>query len=792
MKKIILILLFIVGNITAQKINISGFVTDKNTGEKIINANVFVKNSTIGTVTNEYGYYSLYIPKNQEITIKIGFVGYKNLEKKLRAEKSLKINFELVPDNQLETVELHFSTKSAQNIQAKEISTVQIPIQQIKQLPAIGGEPDLMKAYQLLPGISSGKEGSSDLFVRGGSPDQNLMLIDGVPLYYVNHLGGFVSVFNIDAINSVKLIKGGFPARYGNRLSSVVDIRMKDGNRNKRSGSFTIGLLNAKLMLEGPLGKKASYMVSARRMLYDLIMFPVSYIGTDKMSSFGYHFYDFNGKINYQINLKNHLYFSVYGGDDIFAIRNYKDTETSGSNQGDFESKYQKKWGNKLSSLRWYYDINNKLELITRLSYSKYRFYIGKKVSSDEKKFQYESNYISDIQDARINSLLNINISNNYKITTGSGFSYHWFNPSVLGVHISQNNEPQDYIKSSYKQSSIAYYFFIENHINFHNKLFLNLGIRNSDLVINKHQFVSFEPRLMFRYQFNKSFAVKGAYSKMQQNLHLLSTTGLGMPVDLWLPATNDAPPEQSELYVFGISKSIGKPYQLSIETFYKTINNLITYKPGATFKKVSYHWEDKIYNNGLGKSYGVEFLLQKKTGKHTGWLSYTWSKTTRQFNEINNNFPYPFNYDRRNDISIVYNYNFNKHIQFSATWNYGTGYPFSMEINKFYTLTNLSFSGENYNLNNLYEYTTAYEYSKPNSLKMRDFHRLDIGVNFIKQKKYGIRTWNFSIINVYNRKNPYFYYLSSEETSEGHYKTIVKQYTLFPFLPSFSYSYKF
>ena len=791
MKKYFLIITYFLFAFSyAQKdIIVSGYVQDKQTGEKIIDVNVYIPELQLGTTTNEYGYYSISIPKNKKLDLLVGYVGYQTEKIKIFTKTNLIVNVELTPDNSLETVEL-YTKKQKKNITGKDVSSLQLSVGQVKQLPAIGGEPDLMKAFQLLPGISSGKEGSSDLFVRGGSPDQNLILLDDVPLYYVNHLGGFVSVFNVDAINHMKLIKGGFPAKFGNRLSSVVDIQMKEGNKHKRAGNFSIGLLNAKLSLEGPINKKMTYMISGRRLLYDLIMFPISYIGTDRTSSFGYYFYDFNGKISYHINNKNHLNFSIYGGDDIFSIRNYKDRDNVSSSQGDKESKYKKKWGNKLVAIRWHSVLSAKTEMISVLSYSKYRFNISKTTQSE--RFDNNSFFLSDIQDLRLKNMFNINLSKHYKLNLGDEISYHWFNPSVQSVKQTEDNIlVKDITNSSFKQQTLHYNFYVENKINIGKRLFVNLGLRNSNLNINGKTFTSIEPRLLFNFKLNKSTSLKGAYTQMQQNLHLLSTTGLGMPIDLWLPATQLAPPENSTQYVFGFSKDLKKNrLRLDIETYYKTIDNLITYKPGASFQQISEHWEEKILNNGKGTSYGIEFLLQKKSGKHTGWISYTWSKTDRKFSGINQGEAYPFRYDRRNDISIVYNYNFNKNISFSATWNYGTGYPFSMAVYKFYGISNLSyFEG---NTDDLFEYTVAYKNSKPNAFRMKDFHRLDIGVNFVKQKKHGIRTWNFSIINVYNRKNPYFYYLGEEKIAENKYKTVLKQLTLFPFLPSFSYSYKF
>ena len=795
-KKIILSLyLFYSINLFAQKVSIDGFVYDAQTGEKISDANIYIQDLGVGTTTNEYGYYTLFVPANKEWQIMAGFAGYQNQQKEITTGKNMHLDFELVPDNTLETVTLE--VKKQKNFAGKSLSALKIPVAEIKKIPVVGGEPDLMKAFQLMPGVSSGKEGSSDLFVRGGSPDQNLILLDDVPLYYVNHLGGFASVFNIDAIQNVDLIKGGFPARYGNRLSSVVDVRMKEGNRLEKKTSYSIGLLNAKIMREGPINKKMSYMVSARRFYYDLLTAPIYYIGTDKTTTFGYFFYDINAKINYEINKKHHLYFSVYSGDDKFYLTFFPDkSENIYSGHENRKSKYSKKWGNQLAALRWHYVVNNRTDMVSVLSYSKYRMYLGSKVKSTDDKLDYQNYFSSKIQDVSFKNDIGVHISNSYKILAGGAVSYHFFDPATQ-VYKLQNEGVTDINKvtQSYNENALEYNFFIENQLHAGKKFFVNAGFRYNHLFLPKKSFPSFEPRINFSFNINETIRITGGYSRMQQNLHLLSTTGIGMPVDLWLPATTLAPPEKSEQFVLGISKDLPhRKIHLNLEAYYKTIEHLIAYKPGKSFSNFSNRWEDIVVSDGTGTSYGLELFLQKKSGKHTGWFSYTWSKTDRKFACLNKGEAFPFNYDRRHDISIVYNYNFKKNIQFSAVWQYGTGYPFTMEVSKYLAISNPSpwFNAPADEFQNPFVYDFAYNYSAINALRMHDFHRLDIGVNFIKQKKKGTRTWNLSIVNVYNRQNPYFYYIGSDEISPDNYKTVVKQLTLFPFFPSFSYSRNF
>ncbi len=786
MKRLLLIVaLSAIINATAQpNINITGQVYDAQTGEKLINADIIVPELHLHTATNEYGHFAFRMPKGKKITLTASYVGYESKTINLQSAKDTRIKIDLIPNNNLY---VKISVKKQSAVTRPEISTLQLSPKQIKQLPLLGGEADLMKALQLLPGISSGKEGSSDLFVRGGSPDENLIILDDVPLYYVNHLGGFVSVFDIDAVNSVKLIKGGFPAKYGNRLSSVVDIRLKDGNRSKRSGNISLGLPGAKLSLNGPLGDKTTFMFSGRRSFYDLFMVPVSYIGTEQSFAFGYYFYDITTKISYRPNENNKIGISLYGGDDIFFIRSFKQPQT-GSNEN---AVYKKKWGNRMLAIHWHSTPTPVTETNTVLSYTQYRFLLDLQVYSDQ--FRDGNTFRSNIRDFSLKSMATWYASNLYRMDFGGQISYDYFIPAV--AHHRQERQGVQSINSlqkSYTRKSINTAVYIENKIRLYKKLKFNLGFRLHLMHIGKQSFLSPEPRLTFTFKPAPFSRIQGGFSVMQQNIHLLSTRGLGIPVDLWMPATRLSPPERSLEYVLGYTKQTpGNKWSISVEAYYKLINHLITYKPGASFSYISKHWEDKVLVNGQGKSYGLEILLQKRAGKHTGWLSYTLSKTDRKFQAINNGNPFPFKYDRRHNLILTYHYQINPHISFSAVWQYGTGYPFTMKTAKFTALDNRFFEPFNDNQNGMFEYVEAYKYSSPNAFRMRDFHRLDVSINFEKQKKYGQRIWNITIINVYNRMNPYFYYTEEEDTPQGE-KTVIKQLTLFPFFPSLTYSYKF
>ncbi len=770
----------------SQTVTISGYVKDAETGEVLYGATVYDRETKLGVITNEYGFYSLDLPIDTLADISVSYIGYRVYEDYYACTDDQTINFYLEPDNELE--EVIIQSKKEKPIQERnEMGVVQIPVRQIKTLPALGGETDIIKALQLMPGVQSGQEGSSQLYVRGGSPDQNLMLLDDVSLYNVNHLGGFVSVFNTDAINNVKLIKGGFPAKYGNRLSSIVDIRMKEGNNREFKGKATIGIVASKVSVEGPLkNENTSYLVSVRRMLFDLLMRPVSYFAFEKSGSVGYHFYDINAKINHRLSDNNRLFFSLYGGDDKLGLTGYGE---------DIKVKYNTRWGNRLAALRYNHIFNDKLFSNTTLSYTRYRFLTENiyKEKTDDETNKFYNSFKSAINDLKLKSDLSYYIRPGYHLRFGLEGTHHTFRPGVSTYQYSAfSDEELDTIIGGYRLNSLEGATYVENDIKLGKHFGANLGLRYNLYLVEQKYYTSFEPRVLLNYRIKDRYALKASYSKMQQNIHLLTSAGMGMPVDLWLPATSRVPPQSSEQWSLGFAQTIGEYLEFSMETYYKTMRHLIAYKDGASYMGGSTDWQDKIEKNGEGTSYGVEILLQKKEGKNTGWVSYTLAKTDRHFAGINEGKAYPFKYDRRHDISIVFNRKLTEKIDFSATWNYGSGYPYTLAIGKYELPENVNYIWRNYP----YE---IYIYDGRNNERMRDFHRLDIGFNFHKIKKNRERIWNVSVFNVYNRQNPYYYFYGTEYDKdeygniiEGTGRDVIKQQSLFPILLSVSYSWKF
>ncbi len=782
-------LLFFVGSIAvfSQNVTLSGYINDTETGERLLGANIYDLGSKSGTVSNNYGFYSLQLPKSKKTTLVISYLGYATIKEEIYPTESQKLDFFLLSENyMLDEVELT-ATKEIPIQKRNEIGVLTIPVEQIEMLPALGGEVDVLKALQLMPGVQSGNEGSSGLYVRGGSPDQNLVLLDDVPMYYVNHLGGFVSTFNIDAISNVKLIKGGFPARYGGRLSSILDIRMKDGNMKEFEGSGMIGMVAAKLALQGPIKKDTtSYMISARRMLYDLLTRPLSKMAFNGVS-LGYTFYDFNAKINHKFSDNDRLFLSTYLGNDRSVIRK----------KGEDNFKSALAWGNNLVALRWNHLYNQKLFSNVTLSYTRYRFLTESEgeFTNNGENFKSSRKFLSGIYDIGAKADFEYFASTIYKLKFGGNSIYHTFKPGATTNRQSTNgqrtldNTVGDLDIFAWENSA-----YFENEIKIGERINTNLGFRGSVYHVNGKDYVSLEPRALASYLISDAMSIKAGYSRMQQNVHLLTNSGVGLPTDLWVPATDKVAPQTSQQWSLGIARSVKDGiYELSAEAYYKNMRNLIEYKEGASFLGTTPNWENLVESGGDGTSYGLELLLQKKEGRTTGWIGYTWSKTDRKFANINDGKAFPYRYDRRHDASIVVAHRFNKKVDMSATWVYGTGAAFTLPLGKYDIIDESedSYFGDD-------GFSEVYIYGERNANRMRAYHRLDVGVNFRKKKKWGERTLNISIYNVYNRQNPYFYFVDGEEKRDaegnfdGYESTFLSQQSLFPILPSISYGFRF
>jgi hypothetical protein len=764
----------------AQKFTISGFIYEKGSKETMPGAVIFSEALNIGTSSNNFGFYSITLPAgNNKIIYQL--VGYKAEERTIDLKGNMVIDIDL--ENESITAEVVISAEKKEKIsEDSRMSTIDIPIEQIKSIPALLGEKDVLKVIQLMPGVQKGSEGSSGFYVRGGGPDQNLIILDDATVYNANHLFGFFSIFNGDALKSVELTKGGFPARYGGRLSSVLEMRMKDGNKEKLKGEVGIGLISSRFTVEAPIRRgKSSILVSGRRTYIDFLIYP--FLPADAKS--GYFFYDFNAKYNTIIDDKNRLFVSGYFGKDKFYFKPKSDYEEL---KGSFQ------WGNATSTVRWNHIFSDKVFANASLIFTDYKLGINFKQTSTTPgdNSSFELKYRSGIQDWGAKYDVDYHPNPNHYIRVGASAIYHQFKPSAVVIKSSDDFENQTSVKTiqSYENG-----IYIEDDWTMTNKLKVNIGMRVSHYNNDKKNYFKPEPRISARYLLGHDIAVKASFATMNQYIHLLSNTGTGLPTDLWVPATARIKPQNSRQVAGGIVKDFTeKNFTISIEGYYKNMNNIISYKEGASFLLVDdfegaeeINWEDNV-TDGKGKSYGAELLIQRKFGKLTGWIGYTLSWTKLQFDKLNNGKEYFARYDRRHDISLVGIYKISDGITLSSTWVYGTGQAISLPLATFQTDPSTpSFGQGQSGLNNFIYNPTGELYQGKNGFRMAAYHRMDIGVQFSKQLKRCERVFELSFYNLYNRKNPFYYFIDSNGS-----RNKLKQVSLFPILPSVSWTFKF
>ncbi|MCF2495434.1 TonB-dependent receptor [Dyadobacter chenhuakuii] len=777
-----------------EQITISGFVREKGSLELLPGVNVYLENSTVGTVTNTYGFYSLTIPKSDSVRISYSFVGYERQEVSVEKVVSQQIDIALSTANQLNEVIISGRRQDEKVSESVQMSQIEIPISQIKKIPAFFGEKDVIRVLQLMPGVQKGTEGQTGLYVRGGGPDQNLIILDDAVVYNASHLFGFFSVFNSDALKSVELTKGGFPARYGGRLSSVVEMNMKEGSKEKLHGEGGIGLISSRLTLEGPLAKKkSSFLISARRTYIDVLAQPLiaqQQAGSDSKVKPGYFFYDLNAKVNYDFGAKNKLYVSGYFGRDKFNIRE-KSTDS--------ENRSGLSWGNATATLRWNHLINQKLFVNTSLIYSHFNFNIFANDKRYEKGLlqdEFSLKYNSLIRDYSLKTDFDYFLNAKHSVKFGAQLTSHRFVPSALALEGDFSDDEIDLQAKPINTLEAGAY--VEDTWQPFTALKVNGGFRLSFFQTKTKLYVRPEPRISAALKLAKDFSVKASFAKMNQYVHLLSNTGLGLPTDLWVPTTDRVAPQQSSQVAFGFAKDLEKPgLALTLEGYYKKMNNIISYKEGSSFISLDgenaneLDWEDNI-TTGKGWSYGAEFMVQKKTGKLSGWVGYTLSWTQWKFPELNFGKTFYPRYDRRNDISVVGIYELSKRITLSATWVYGTGNALTIPISKFSTYPN-RFVPNPWG-SPAYGGNVTNEYGDKNGFRAEPYHRMDVAIQFHKKKKRHERTWEFGLYNAYNRRNPFFYNIDNKKDPGNPDRRInvLTRYSLFPVLPSFSYNFKF
>ena len=785
MRYVFIFLMLITANIlTAEnKYTINGYVTDES-GEMLIGANVYVLSLTKGTVTNKYGFYSITLPGG-EYNLNYSFIGYELKTERLILDKDLRLNIRLKPEmRQLDEVVVS-AERIDRNIRDIEMSAVKLPAKTIKRIPLLMGEVDVIKSVQLLPGVKMSVEGSSGFYVRGGNADQNLILLDDATVYNPSHLFGFFSVFNGDAIKDVELLKGGISPEYGGRLSSVLDVRMKEGNTEKIKGEGGIGSISSRFTIEGPVIRdKASFILSARRTYADLFLPFASDTNARKSKLY---FYDLNAKLNFRINDRNRIFLSGYFGRDVNR----------------FGEMFQMNYGNATSTIRWNHIYNGKLFSNLTLIFSDFDYNLGVPQGSDGFK------WLSHIIDYSIKNDYTFYLNPNNTVKFGIQSTYHTLKPGV-----SESAGEESFIKSLKfpNAHSIESAVFVCNEQKFNGKfsvlyglrfsLFQNIGkgtIYNFDDEYNVtdstvydrgdifQTYSGWEPRLGLRYTINENSSIKASYNRTCQYLHLASNSTATFPLDLWFMSNPNVKPQKADQVAFGYFRNFfNNAIETSVELYYKKMYNTIDYKDHAYL--VPNKYLDGELRIGESKSYGIEFLAKKQSGRLTGWVSYTFSRALRDVPEVNNGREYPAPYDKPHDVSVVLSYDINEKLLFSVNWVYSSAIPVTVPEAGYY-----------------YGNVWLPDYSARGSVRIpgTDYHRMDASLTY-NYRFLGMEcNTNLSVYNIYNRHNAFAVYFrdkslrhdepptAKKSTSINPDIEVVKLY-LFPIVPSITFNFKF
>ncbi|MBK8344211.1 MAG: TonB-dependent receptor [Bacteroidetes bacterium] len=784
MKKTIILLWMLIGPIlifAQNKYTLSGYIKDAATGEDLIGANVYVKADVIvGTATNVYGFFSMTLPEGTYEVV-FSYIGYENQVQTVALNSDQRINISLKQGEVLQEVVIE-DERSDANVQSTDMGTVELNIEQIKTIPVLFGEVDILKTIQLLPGVGGAGEGNTGFYVRGGGPDQNLILLDEAVVYNTGHLFGFFSVFNSDAIKNVTLIKGGMPAQYGGRLSSVVDVQMKEGNNKEYQAEGGIGLIASRLTLQGPIVKdKSSFIISARRTYIDALVTPFLK-GTDFEGN-GYYFYDLNTKMNYKFNDKNRIFLSGYFGQDIF---NYSAPDNS--------LNVTVPWGNATGTARWNHLFSDQLFMNVSAIYNSFDF-------SVESQFQdFNFNLFSGVRDWNGKVDFDYYPGSNHAIKFGANYIFHNFTPYSAQGSFDDVEFSTDTLSNKYAHESGIY---IQDEFDITDRLKVNIGLRGNyfaqvgpynDIIYAADNqtildtvyygpgdiiadYYGLEPRFNARFILDPQSSVKVGITYTNQYIHLVSSATSTLPTDLWIPSSEKVKPQIGIQYSVGYFRNFSdNKFETSIEVYYKDLQNQIEYADGYV-PELGTDIEDNFVF-GRGRSYGAEFFIKKAKGKFNGWIGYTLSKTERQFDDLQTGKSwFPTKYDRTHDLEIVAIYNFSDRWDFSSTFVYATGQATTI-VESFYVI-----GGE-----------LQTDYGPRNGYRMPAYHRWDISATLNNKpgKKFE-SSWNFSVYNVYSRKNPYFIYTTWEgDFAYGSVDVQAKQVSIFPIIPSVTWNFKF
>ncbi len=771
---------------------ISGFVVDAESSESLVGATVYVPEMDLGTTTNRYGFFSLSVAADS-VRLIISHIGY--LPRILNQEltEDVRLNIELRPET-TRLGEMEIVAVGESSVEAIQMSQIKLPIATIRALPVLAGETDVFKTLQLLPGVQSGREGTTGLYVRGGSPDQNLVLLDGVTVYNPSHLYGFLSVFNSDAIKDVTLIKGGIPARYGGRISSVIDLAMEEGNLKEFEGTASIGLIGSSFTFQGPVVKnRASFIVATRRTYLDLLVYP--FLDEDKKS--GYYFYDTSAKINYITSRKDRVYLSFYTGRDRAYAR-------ARSNRAPLwtQDRSEFGWRNLTMTARWNRVWGSKFFSNTLLGYTRYRAGTRNRRESgpfddpsDMQSF-YRSSYISGITDLIGRIEFDWALNSNHYIRFGLGGTSHTYNTGTLserefGVDIA----PIDTVYHPDHQIRVLeVHAYIEDEIQLSPDLSVNAGMRASSFFARGQAYHSLQPRFNVRWKLAASLAFKTSYTLLRQNSHLLPVAnGLSLPLDLWVPATDQVQPQSATQIAFGFAwNSPKRTYDVTLEGFYKWMDSQIEYLEGAQINNLTGDsWQDQI-ERGESWSYGGELFARKSIGQITGWIGYSLTKTQQNFPTLNDGRNFPFRFDRLHDVSVAASWQLRPLMELSAVWVYGTGQAVWLPIGHFYGFQHDP--GGSFNVFEPDKSRLLTAFGNRNSIRMPAYHRLDLSMQIKRDLRWAHRILSFGIYNIYSRRNPFLLQTKNaiDESGDDLNYLIFQQVSAFPIIPFVNYRLEF
>ena len=755
---------------SAETFSLSGNLSEKKSGENVIGLSVAIYLDTIpnskpirGAVSNKFGFYS--IPKLDagKYWVVVRGIGYELYSEQVNLDKDISLNIKL-STRDIKTQEVVVTADKLKN-SVHRISSVDIKPDFVLKMPSLGGESDVFRTLQLLPGVKAGSEISSGLYIRGGSPDQNLILLDGVIVYNPSHLGGFLSSFNSDALRDIKLIKGAFPAEYGGRLSSVIDMTMKEGTKDKFSGSGGISLISSRLTLEGPINDDCSFMISGRRMYLDLLIG----LAPDAEDAPNYYFYDLNAKINYKLSENDRLFVSGFFCRDVLESPE-REYEYDSENFGIF-------WGNQTANIRWMHILSPTFFTNLSLIYTNYNFNIDLGDSkSDTRDWKSESK----IEDYLFRLETQYFPNADHTIKSGAEITFHSFDVDAFAEFGDLDVRPN----SAKIINTVDAALFIQDEWKITELLNSNIGARG--YYFSEGDYFSFEPRLSFSYSLDENSSLTASTALANQFLHMIARNDIPLPTDVWYPSNDMIKPSRSWQSVLGYEYIFNEgEYLFSIEGYYKTMENLVEYKENAGF---SFGVPlDSQFTFGSGRAYGIELFLNKRVGDFTGWIGYTLSWTKRTFAELNFGKEFYPRYDRRHDVSITLNYQLGKRWELGASWVFGTGQAYTMPTAS-YSFDDIG--GEN---SSWYYSDSKYLFSDKNAHRLPAFHKLDLNFMY-KYEWFGLPfQFSINIYNAYNRRNPFIWYIGGDyDNNTGEYTKKVKQVTLFPIIPTFGLSFKF